>query len=73
MLSTFGAASTSPLARTAFRPAFTSIVVGVGETLVTLANRWGTTVAVLMELNDLVNDRVTPGQRLKLPPAKGNQ
>jgi LysM repeat protein len=45
----------------------TWIVVAPGETLASLAERWETTVAAIMMTNNLVNDRVTPGQQLKLP------
>src|SRR5262249_18400293 len=44
--------------------------VAAGETLAMLARRWDTTVAALMMANDLVNDEVVPGQRLKLPPPR---
>lgn len=54
-------------AKPAARP--TSLVVGEGETLASIARRWGVTVPALMEANDLVRDRVPPGTRLKLPPA----
>jgi LysM repeat protein len=56
-----------PPAKPAVRP--TSVVVGEGETLASIAKRWGVTVPSLMEANDLVRDRVSPGTRLKLPPA----
>jgi LysM repeat protein len=44
------------------------IVVAPGETLDALAKRWDTTVTALMMTNNLVNDRIAPGQQLKLPP-----
>jgi LysM repeat protein len=49
------------------RPA--TVVVAEGQTLADLARRWGTTVHALMMTNDLVSERVRPGQVLKLPPA----
>jgi LysM repeat protein len=48
----------------------TWIVVAPGETLGSLAQRWDTTVAAIMEANNLVRDRVAPGKQLKLPPAR---
>ena len=49
----------------------TWIVVAPGETLASIAQRWGTTVAAVMEANNLVSDRVAPGKQLRLPqPAK---
>ena len=45
------------------------IVVMPGETLAALAQRWGTTVAAIMEANNLVNEQVAPGKQLRLPPA----
>jgi LysM repeat protein len=50
----------------AARPAW--IVVAPGETLEAIAKRWGTTASAIMETNNLVNDRITPGQQLRLPP-----
>jgi len=47
------------------------IVVAPGETLASLAKRWDTTVTTLMMTNNLVSDRVAPGQQLKLPPPTG--
>ncbi|MEQ1833735.1 MAG: PorV/PorQ family protein [Candidatus Eisenbacteria bacterium] len=47
-----------------------TVVVAAGETLATLAKRWDTTVPALMMANDLVREQVTPGTRLKLPPAR---
>jgi LysM repeat protein len=41
--------------------------VAPGETLASIAQRWGTTVAAIMEANNLVSDRVAPGKQLKLP------
>jgi LysM repeat protein len=67
------AAATAPVSRpgpppevVAARP--TWIVVAPGETLDGIAKRWGTTVTAIMETNNLVNDRVAPGQQLRLPP-----
>jgi LysM repeat protein len=45
------------------------VVVAEGETLADIARRWHTSVPALMMLNNLVRERVEPGQRLKLPPA----
>jgi LysM repeat protein len=45
----------------------TWIVVAPGETLASIAQRWGTTVAAIMMTNNLVSDKVTPGKQLKLP------
>jgi len=47
----------------------TWIVVAPGETLASIAQRWGTTVAAIMMANDLVSDQVTPGRQLRLPDA----
>ncbi len=52
-------------AKPVMRP--TSVVVGEGETLASIAQRWGVTVPSLMMANDLVRDHVAPGTRLKLP------
>jgi LysM repeat protein len=46
-----------------------SVIVSQGETLASIARRWNTSVAAIMMANDRVNEKVTPGQRLKLPPA----
>lgn len=54
-----------PVSPVIVRPAY--LLVGAGETLATLARRWNTTVPALMMANNLVNERVQPGQRLKLP------
>jgi LysM repeat protein len=59
------AASTPP--PSSARP--TWIVVAPGETLASIAQRWGTSVAAIMMANDLVSDRVTPGKQLRLPDA----
>ena len=48
----------------------TVVVVVPGETLALIARRWNISVAALMMANDLVNEQVVPGQRLKLPPAR---
>ena len=48
----------------------TWIVVQPGETLASIAQRWGTSVAAIMMANDLVSDQVSPGRQLKLPDAK---
>jgi LysM repeat protein len=34
-----------------------------------IAKRWGVTTAAIMMENNLVSERVKPGQVLKLPPA----
>ena len=47
----------------------TWIVVQPGETLASIAQRWGTTVAAIMMANDLVSDKTTPGKQLRLPDA----
>jgi LysM repeat protein len=49
-------------------PRPTSVVVAAGETLSAIARRFGTSVATLMMLNDLVSPELKAGQRLKLPP-----
>jgi LysM repeat protein len=59
------AASTPP--PSSARP--TWIVVAPGETLASIAQRWGTSVAAIMMANDLVSDRTTPGKQLRLPDA----
>ena len=45
------------------------IVVQPGETLASLAQRWGTSVAAIMMANNLVSDKVSPGKQLRLPDA----
>ncbi|MCE9627474.1 MAG: LysM peptidoglycan-binding domain-containing protein, partial [Candidatus Eisenbacteria bacterium] len=57
----------SPAAKPVVRPS--RVVVGEGETLAGIAKRWGVTVPSLMMANDLVHESVSPGTRLKLPPA----
>ena len=57
------AAPTAPPARPS------TVVVAEGETLASIARRWGTTVPAIMMANNLVNEKVTPGKKLKLPPA----
>ena len=47
----------------------TWIVVAPGETLASIAQRWGTTVAAIMMTNNLVSDHVAPGKQLRLPDA----
>ncbi|HXJ68028.1 MAG TPA: LysM peptidoglycan-binding domain-containing protein, partial [Verrucomicrobiae bacterium] len=47
----------------------TWIVVQPGETLASLAQRWGTSVAAIMMANNLVSDKVSPGKQLRLPDA----
>ena len=54
-----------PVSPVIVRPAY--LLVGAGETLAMLARRWNTTVPALMMANNLVNEHVQPGQRLKLP------
>ena len=46
----------------------TSVVVVEGETMATIARRWGTTPAAIMMTNNMVSENVRPGMRLKLPP-----
>ena len=62
---------TTPAARptppSSARP--TWIVVQPGETLASIAQRWGTTVAAIMDANNLVSDKVAPGKQLRLPDA----
>jgi LysM repeat protein len=49
-------------------PAPKTYTIVAGDTLSTIATRFKTTVARLMELNKLVNsDRISIGQVLKLP------
>ncbi len=55
----------APVSPVIVRPAW--VVVASGETLASLARRWGTTVPALMMANNLVRERVEPGQRLRLP------
>lgn len=59
-------------AREAFRVATPRFhIVTEGEALSRIARREGTTVSELIKLNDLDSkDRIRPGQKLKLPPAK---
>jgi len=58
----------APVAAPAAPPARpSSVVVAEGETLASIARRWGTTVPALMMANNLVNEKVTPGKKLKLP------
>jgi LysM repeat protein len=60
----------APAAAPAAPPARPStVVVAEGETLASIARRWGTTVPAIMMANNLVNEKVTPGKKLKLPPA----
>jgi len=49
------------------RPA--SVIVMEGETLKSIARRWGTDVTTMMMLNNLVSEQVAVGQRLRIPPA----
>ena len=51
--------------------ATTIYVVQRGDTLTRIANRFNTTVAVLMQLNNLNSDRINVGQRLRVPAADG--
>lgn len=47
----------------------TSYVVQAGDTLTKIANQFGTTVAAIVELNQLTDpDRLSEGQVLQLPP-----
>ena len=61
-------ASSKPPVETVVRERPKSVIVGQGETLATIAKRWDTSVAAIMMANDKVNEKVTPGTRLKLPP-----
>jgi LysM repeat protein len=47
------------------RPA--NVTVAAGETMADIARKWHTSVAAIMMENDLVQDTVTKGQKLKLP------
>ena len=47
-----------------------AVIVREGETLRSIAKRWGTDVPTLMMLNNLVSEGVSPGWRIKLPPAQ---
>ena len=58
---------TVPVATPPQRPSV--VIVAEGETMAIIARRWGTSVPAIMMANNLVNARVTPGKRLKLPPA----
>ena len=49
-------------------PAASAITVGPGESLWTIAQRHGTTVGALMELNGLSSDRLQVGQALRVLP-----
>jgi murein DD-endopeptidase MepM/ murein hydrolase activator NlpD len=49
-------------------PAASEIRVGPGESLWTIAQRHGTTVGALMELNGLASDRLQVGQALRVLP-----
>lgn len=50
------------------RPA--KVKVGKNETLADVAAKWNTTAAAIMMENNMVTDKVKPGQELKLPPAR---
>jgi LysM repeat protein len=52
-------------AKSAPRPA--TVMVKKGETLDDIARQWGTSAAAIMMENNLVRDKVKPGQVLKLP------
>ncbi len=54
------------VAKPASRP--DKVKVGADESLSDIAKRWDTSVAAIMMENNLVSDRVKPGQTLKLPP-----
>ena len=56
-------ASSMPITRPA------SVIVMEGETLKSIARRWGTDVTTMMMLNNLVSEQVAVGQRLRIPPA----
>jgi LysM repeat protein len=46
------------------------VTVRAGETITSIAKRWGVSPEALMMHNDLVSPDVKPGQVLKLPPAR---
>jgi LysM repeat protein len=50
-------------------PRPTRVRVGSGDSMAAIAKRWGVTTAAIMMENNLVSERVKPGQVLKLPPA----
>jgi LysM repeat protein len=52
-------------AKSAQRPA--TVTVKKGETLDDIARQWGTSAAAIMMENNLVRDKLRPGQVLKLP------
>ncbi|WP_018467551.1 C40 family peptidase [Calidithermus timidus] len=52
---------------TAPPPSQATYIVQRGDTLYSIARRFGTTVATLMELNGLTSSALSPGQVLKLP------
>lgn len=54
-----------PAPKTEARPA--QVTVEKGETLESIAKRWGTSGAAIMMENNLVSTTVKPGQKLKLP------
>jgi LysM repeat protein len=57
---------------TAIATGSTSVVVAPGESLWTLANRYGTTVTSLAQVNGIANpSRVTIGSRLVIPASSG--
>jgi LysM repeat protein len=58
------AASAAPVAPP---PVYTTHVIRYGEALSTIARRYGTTERVLRELNNLGNDRIRAGYRLRVP------
>jgi LysM repeat protein len=47
-----------------------SITLRKGETLEQVAERWGVTAAAIMMENNLTTQKVKPGMKLKLPPAR---
>jgi membrane-bound lytic murein transglycosylase D len=51
------------------RVRYTTHEVGRRETLPAIAHQYGTSVAVLMHLNDLKSQKVVPGQALRIPEA----
>ncbi len=51
-------------------PRPTHVVVAAGENLYQIARRWGVSVNAIMMENDLANDRVAKGTRLRLPASR---
>ncbi|MBM3882226.1 MAG: LysM peptidoglycan-binding domain-containing protein [Verrucomicrobia bacterium] len=60
------------VAEPAVEPGVVMHVVTSGENLTRIAQRYGTTVPELRAANDLKTDRITVGQKLKVPGAKAS-